>query len=47
MILTVNNLKKIIDKKIILNNISFTIDRNEIITLLGSSGAGKSTQLKC
>ena len=32
---------------LVLNNISFGIDKGEIISLLGKSGCGKSTLLNC
>ena len=33
-------------KRIIVENVSITVNRGEIITLIGSNGSGKSTLLK-
>ena len=33
--------------KHILNNINFSVDKNEILSILGSNGVGKTTLLKC
>lgn len=46
MNIKVNNLSKIHNGRIIINNISFTLDTGEIAIFLGKSGAGKSTLLK-
>ena len=43
MLLTVENLTKVYIKKKILNNVSFSIKKSEILGVLGKSGAGKST----
>ena len=43
MLLTVENLTKIYVKKKILNNVSFSLKKGEILGVLGKSGAGKST----
>ena len=43
MLLTVENLTKVYIKKKILNNVSFSIKKGEILGVLGKSGAGKST----
>lgn len=42
----VNNIYHSYEDKIILENISFILHKNEIITLVGPNGAGKSTLLK-
>ena len=34
-------------ESLVLNNISFGIEKGEIISLLGKSGCGKSTLLNC
>lgn len=41
-----HNLKKIYDKKTVVNNLSFNINKGEIFALLGSNGAGKTTTIK-
>ena len=47
MFLQVNNLSKRYASKLVLENISFTQKKGEIISLIGTSGIGKSTLLKC
>jgi ABC-type polar amino acid transport system ATPase subunit len=44
--LRVKNLSKKFDHKIILNNVSFSIDYGHIALFLGASGVGKSTLLR-
>ena len=43
MLLTVEHLSKEYIKKKILNNVSFSMEKGEILGVLGKSGAGKST----
>ena len=43
MLLTVENLTKVYIKKKIINNVSFSMKKGEILGVLGKSGAGKST----
>ena len=43
----VKNLSKAIDSKRILKNISFTIEPEEHLVIIGGSGAGKSMLAKC
>ena len=47
MFLQVNNLIKSYGSKSVLENISFNQEKGEIISLIGTSGIGKSTLLKC
>ena len=47
MFLQVNNLSKRYASKLVLENISFNQKKGEIISLIGTSGIGKSTLLKC
>lgn len=46
MSITVNNLSKIYGSQKAVNNISFTINKGEIVGFLGPNGAGKSTTMK-
>ncbi len=45
--LKINNLNKSFNKNKVLNNISFELNKGEIGVLLGKSGAGKTTILRC
>ncbi|MFB7138996.1 amino acid ABC transporter ATP-binding protein [Gottfriedia sp. NPDC056225] len=45
--LKVNNLTKQFNKQTVLNEVSFVVNKGEIVTLLGQSGAGKTTILRC
>lgn len=44
--LKVKNIKKIYNKKIVLNDISFEVNNGEFLSILGPSGCGKTTLLK-
>lgn len=45
-ILNVNHLSKRIKNKIILENISFSLDKGHIVGLVGANGAGKTSLMK-
>jgi polar amino acid transport system ATP-binding protein len=45
--LEIRNLNKSFNKNKVLNNISFNLNKGEIGVLLGKSGAGKTTILRC
>ncbi len=45
MILTLKNISKKFEKQEILKDINFSLEKGEILTILGSSGSGKSTIL--
>lgn len=47
MILEIKNLKKKFDNQEVLKDVSLTVDKGEVICVLGSSGSGKSTLLRC
>lgn len=42
-ILTLNNVTKIYDDKVVLNKINLNLDKNEIVGIVGPNGAGKTT----
>lgn len=46
MILNVNNLNKAYGSKTILNNISFKVEENKILAVMGPNGVGKTTLLE-
>lgn len=46
-LLTINNVVKRFDDTTILDGISFSVKKSEVIVIVGSSGCGKSTLLRC
>lgn len=46
-LLTINHLTKLFDDNLILDDISLAVRKGEVIVLVGSSGCGKSTMLRC
>ena len=46
-IIRVNNLSKAFDNLCVLNNVSFSVNKGEVISIIGSSGSGKSTLIRC
>lgn len=46
-ILEVNDLRKRFGKNEVLKGISFTLEKGEVLSIIGSSGSGKTTLLRC
>ena len=46
-VLSVENLNKSFGKTEVLRGISFTLDRGNVLSIIGSSGSGKTTLLRC
>jgi polar amino acid transport system ATP-binding protein len=46
-ILKVENIQKSFGKTEVLKNISFSLDKGEVVAIIGSSGSGKTTLLRC
>ena len=46
-ILEVKNLKKQFDSAEVLKGIDFTLEKGEVLSIIGSSGSGKTTLLRC
>lgn len=46
-IVYIKNLKKTFGENEVLKDINFSIDKGEVVCVIGSSGSGKSTMLRC
>ena len=46
-VLEVRNLKKSFGNDGVLKGVSFSVEKNQVISIIGSSGCGKSTTLRC
>ncbi len=46
-ILKINHLSKSFGSNVVLKDISFSVDKGDIISIIGASGSGKSTLLRC
>ena len=46
-LLEVKNLKKSFDDNVVLKDISLSVDRGDVLAIIGPSGSGKSTLLRC
>ena len=46
-LIEIQGLKKSFGKLEVLKNISFNVDKGDVVSIIGSSGSGKSTILRC
>ena len=46
-VLKVENLSKSFDKEKVLKGVSFELEKGEVLAIIGSSGGGKTTLLRC
>ena len=46
-VLEINNIRKNFGKTEVLKGISFTLEKGEVLSIIGSSGSGKTTLLRC
>ena len=46
-LLKVENIQKSFGKTQVLKDISFSLEKGEVLAIIGSSGSGKSTMLRC
>ena len=46
-ILQINHLSKTFGSNLVLKDIDFTVDKGDVISIIGASGSGKSTLLRC
>lgn len=46
-VVIVRNGKKLFGNKVVLHNVDFAVDDDEVMTIIGPSGVGKSTLLRC
>lgn len=46
-VLEINNIKKSFGRTEVLKGISFTLEKGEVLSIIGSSGSGKTTLLRC
>ena len=45
--LEVKNLVKKFDKNLVLNKVSFKVEKGDVVAIIGPSGCGKTTLLRC
>ena len=46
-VIEIQHLKKHFGSLEVLNDINFSVQKGEVVTVIGSSGSGKSTMLRC
>ena len=46
-VIEVSHLKKNFGENAVLKDISFSVEKGDVISIIGSSGSGKSTMLRC
>lgn len=46
-LISVENISKSFGEKTVLDNLSLSVDKGEVVALIGSSGCGKSTLVRC
>ena len=46
-VLKVENLSKSFDREKVLKGVSFELEKGEVLAIIGSSGGGKTTLLRC
>ena len=46
-VLNVNNLQKRFGSTVVLKGVSFSLEKGEVLAIIGSSGSGKTTLLRC
>ncbi|HAN57636.1 MAG TPA: glycine/betaine ABC transporter ATP-binding protein, partial [Erysipelotrichaceae bacterium] len=45
-IITFDHVKKVYGKQTVIPNLSFSVEKGEFVTMIGTSGSGKTTTLK-
>ena len=46
-VLNVNNLQKRFGSTVVLKGVTFSLEKGEVLAIIGSSGSGKTTLLRC